>query len=83
MLLGVELSQLFEARHARALRDAGVSAAQEHDAVTVLDRLEQAPGLEIAFRPEIFADFAALLHVVSVRRSGRGGPNFRRWLLGL
>ena len=63
MLLGVQLSQLLEAGNARALRDAGVRAAEQHDARAVLYGFEHATGLEIAFRPEIFTDFAALLHV--------------------
>ena len=67
MLLRIEFAQLLEARHARALRDAGVSSAQQHDAIAILDRFEHAPRFEVAFRPEIFADFAALVHGRSLR----------------
>ena len=39
------------------------------NACAVFDGLEHAPGLEVAVRPEIFTDFAALLHGVSVRNA--------------
>ena len=77
VLLGVKLPQLLEAADARGLCDAGVRSAQEHDALTALDRFEHSTRLEIAFRPEIFADFAALLHGCQRAPTGAGWAKFR------
>ncbi len=76
MLLRVELAELIEAGYARALRDAGVRSTEQHDALAELDGLEHPSRLEVTFRPEIFADFAALVHAPKRARDTEGRPNF-------
>jgi hypothetical protein len=71
---GVQLAQGFEARGSGAGGDAGVGAAQEHESRSIPHGFEGAAGFEVAFRPEIFADFAALLHRGSVRQTEPRGP---------
>jgi hypothetical protein len=83
MLLAVQLAQLLERGDTGVLRDSGVRAAQEHAASAVRDLFELSARLEVAFRPEIFADFAALLHGCKGANRGRTGqvldPAGEKW----
>ena len=77
MLLGVQLTQPFEGGDARVVSDAGVRAAEQHAARAVRHLFELAARLEVAFRPEIFADFTALLHGGQRAPPGQGWAKFR------
>ena len=76
MRFGVQLTQLFEGRDAGVGGDAGVRAAEEHPPLAEWNFLELAARLRVAFRPEIFTDFAALLHARKRAPSSLGWAKF-------